>query len=94
MKLDPKLKTSLAMALAIRRRDEVAIQQFARAMANRVLSEFEERETRRGRISGTEARKKAQQRLASAMASRVQTLKMLVDADGMAWLKQHAMSID
>ena len=92
MRLDPTLHQFLAVAAAIRRRDEVAVKQFAQQMAQDCLNAFEVSE------QGIEVRSKEQkrrqaERLDSAMAGYMQTLRLLVDEGGMQWLKQQAFGL-
>ncbi len=74
----------LAFALAIHRRDEVAVNQFSKMTAERVTIEFEESEAA---TSANRNSEKADERLREKMATHMKQLDPFVDEDGREWLR-------
>lgn len=74
----------LAFALAIHRRDEVAVSQFSRLVAEFVTVEFEESEHGANMSRNSE---KADERLRERMANHMQQLEPFVDQAGRDWLR-------
>lgn len=88
MKFDESFGRFLALAVAIRRRDEVCVKQFAVQMATMLVEEFEINEAQKSTpIRNAEARRKQEERLEQQMADYMNQLRGLVDDEGMDWLK-------
>ena len=88
MKLDEEFGRFLAFAVAIRRRDEVAVKQFATKMATELVEEFEVQEALKNTvIRNAEARRRQDEKLESEMAQHMRQLGSLVDREGMDWLR-------
>lgn len=88
MRFNPEFGEDLAIAVAIRRRDEVAVQQFLKKIATEVVDEFEMSEaTRVTPIRTAEAKRLRDERLTEAMGKRFKDLKPMVDREGMVWLE-------
>lgn len=88
MKLDAEFGRFLAFAIAIRRRDEVAVKQFATKMATELVEEFEAQEALRNTtIRNAEGRRRQEEKLETEMSQYMQQLGSLVDDEGMDWLR-------
>jgi hypothetical protein len=88
MRLDAEFGRFLAFAIAIRRRDEVAVKQFATKMATELVEEFEIQEALKNTtIRNAEGRRRQDEKLETEMAQYMRQLSSLVDEEGMAWLK-------
>ena len=88
MKFDEDFGRFLALAAAIRRRDEVCVKQFAVQMATMLVEEFEINEAQKASpVRNAEARRRQEERLEQDMASYMERLRSLVDDDGMEWLR-------
>lgn len=88
MRLDEEFGRFLAFAIAIRRRDEVAVKQFATKMATELVEEFEIQEALKNTtIRNAEGRRRQDEKLETEMSQYMQQLGSLVDDDGMSWLK-------
>lgn len=78
----------LSLAVAIRRRDEVAVKQFLKVLATEAFDEFEVIESSRApQPKSSEATRRQSKRLDAVLAAKMAELNGLVDQDGMAWLK-------
>lgn len=87
MRFDPEFGRLMALALAICKRDEVAVQQFAAAIAREVANEVEESDFL-GSPRSSSAKEKQQDQLEKLLQDRIRGIGALVDAEGMAWLRQ------
>ena len=88
MRFDEDFGRFLALALAVRRRDEVAVKQFATQMATQLLDDFEVSEARKGSPArNAEAKRRQSERLQQEMVDHMRQLTGLVDDDGMEWLR-------
>lgn len=88
MRLDEEFGRFLAFAIAIRRRDEVAVKQFATKMATELVEEFEAQEALRNvTIRNAEGRRRQEEKLEESMNLYMQQLGSLVDTEGMDWLR-------
>ena len=88
MRLDEEFGRFLAFAVAIRRRDEVAVKQFASKMAMMLVEEFEINEALKSSpVRNADARKRQEERLEQEMSTYMDQLKGLVDDEGMEWLR-------
>ena len=88
MKLDAEFGRFLAFAIAIRRRDEVAVKQFATKMATELVEEFEAQEALRNTtIRNAEGRRRQEEKLETEMSQYMRQLGSLVDDEGMDWLR-------
>ena len=88
MKLDEKFGRFLAFAIAIRRRDEVAVKQFATKMATELVEEFEIQEALKNTtIRNAEGRRRQDEKLETEMSQYMRQLGSLVDEEGMDWLR-------
>lgn len=89
MKLDEEFGRFLAFAVAIRRRDEVAVKQFATKMATELVEEFEVQEALKSTaVRNAEGRRRQDEKLESEMSNYMRQLSSLVDQEGMDWLKE------
>ena len=86
MRFDPEFGRLLALALSIHMRDEVAVQQFAAQIARDVTLDVETDQALASLRSGSEDQR--QERMAQRMQDRLIGLRALVDANGLAWLRQ------
>jgi|TARA_B100000035_G_scaffold307305_1_gene310375 hypothetical protein len=78
----------LAFALAIRRRDEVAVKQFASKVGNQLIEQFEIGEAAKlTPVRSSDGRKRQDERLNTLMAEETAILSRLVDPEGMEWLR-------
>ena len=84
MKLDPDFGQFLALALAIHRRDEVAVTQFFKQISSQIVNQFEEDEHNSSRVRRGP---KADEELEIMMAEYMKTLSGLTDPAGMDWLR-------
>lgn len=88
MKLDEEFGRFLAFAVAIRRRDEVAVKQFASKMATELVEEFEVQEALKNTVvRNAEGRRRQAEKLESEMTQHMRQLGSLVDREGMDWLR-------
>lgn len=88
MKLDEEFGRFLAFAVAIRRRDEVAVKQFASKMATELVEEFEVQEALKNTVvRNAEGRRRQAEKLESEMTQHMRQLGSLVDSEGMDWLR-------
>ena len=88
MRLDEEFGRFLAFAIAIRRRDEVAVKQFATKMATELVEEFEIQEALKNTtIRNAEGRRRQDEKLETEMSQYMQQLGSLVDDEGMSWLR-------
>jgi hypothetical protein len=88
MRLDEEFGRFLAFAVAIRRRDEVAVKQFATKMATELVEEFEAQEALKSPpLRNAEARRRQEEKLESEMSQYMRQLGSLVDEQGMEWLR-------
>lgn len=88
MKLDEEFGRFLAFAVAIRRRDEVAVKQFATKMATELVEEFETQEALKNvSTRNAECRRRQDEKLESTMSQYMRQLGSLVDDEGMDWLR-------
>lgn len=88
MKFDDEFGRFLAFALAIRRRDEVCVKQFAVQMATMLVEDFEINEALKSSpVRNADARKRQEERLEQEMSTYMDQLKGLVDDEGMEWLR-------
>ena len=88
MRFDEDFGRFLAFAVAIRRRDEVAVKQFAVKIATELVEHFEISEAQKMTpVRSAEARRKQDERLDERMADYMNQLRGLVDSDGMEWLQ-------
>jgi hypothetical protein len=89
MRLDEEFGRFLAFAIAIRRRDEVAVKQFATKMATELVEEFEVQEALKNTtIRNAEGRRRQDEKLESEMSQYMRQLGSLVDQEGMDWLRE------
>lgn len=89
MRLDEEFGRFLAFAIAIRRRDEVAVKQFASKMATELVEEFEVQEALKNTtIRNAEGRRRQDEKLETEMTQYMRQLGSLVDDDGMDWLRE------
>lgn len=89
MRLDEEFGRFLAFAIAIRRRDEVAVKQFATKMATELVEEFEIQETlKNATIRSSEGKRRQEEKLETEMTQYMRQLGSLVDDEGMEWLKE------
>ena len=89
MKLDEEFGRFLAFAIAIRRRDEVAVKQFATKMATELVEEFEIQEALKNTtIRNAEGRRRQDEKLETEMSRYMGQLGSLVDDEGMEWLRE------
>ena len=89
MKLDEEFGRFLAFAVAIRRRDEVAVKQFASKMATELVEEFEVQEALKNTVvRNAEGRRRQAEKLESEMTQHMRQLGSLVDSEGMDWLRE------
>ena len=89
MRLDDEFGRFLAFAVAIRRRDEVAVKQFATKMATELVEEFEIQEAlRNAPIRNVEGRRRQDEKLETEMTHYMRQLGSLVDEEGMDWLRE------
>ena len=89
MRLDEEFGRFLAFAIAIRRRDEVAVNQFASKMATELVEEFEVQEALKNTtIRNAEGRRRQDEKLETEMTQYMRQLGSLVDDDGMDWLRE------
>ena len=88
MKLDEEFGRFLAFAIAIRRRDEVAVKQFATKMATELVEEFEIQEALKNTsVRNAEGRRRQDEKLKTEMSQYMRQLGSLVDKAGMDWLR-------
>ena len=88
MRLDEEFGRFLAFAIAIRRRDEVAVKQFAIKMATELVEEFETQEALKNTtIRNAEGRRRQDEKLETEMSQYMRQLGSLVDQEGMDWLR-------
>lgn len=88
MRLDEEFGRFLAFAIAIRRRDEVAVKQFATKMATELVEEFEIQEALKNTaIRNAEGRRRQDEKLETEMTQYMRQLSSLVDDEGMDWLR-------
>ncbi len=88
MRLDEEFGRFLAFAVAIRRRDEVAVKQFATKMATELVEEFEIQEALKNTpIRNAEGRRRQDEKLETEMTQYMRQLGSLVDEEGMDWLR-------
>lgn len=88
MKFDEDFGRFLALAVAIRRRDEVCVKQFAVQMATMLVEDFEINEALKTTpVRNAEARRRQEERLETQMAEYMNQLRGLVDDEGMEWLR-------
>ena len=88
MKLDEEFGRFLAFAIAIRRRDEVAVKQFATKMATELVEEFEVQEALKNTsVRNAEGRRRQDEKLKTEMSQYMRQLGSLVDKAGMDWLR-------
>lgn len=88
MRLDEDFGRFLAFAVAIRRRDEVAVKQFATKMATELVEQFEVQEALKNTtIRNAEGRRRQEEKLETEMSQYMQQLGSLVDDEGMDWLR-------
>ena len=88
MRLDEEFGRFLAFAIAIRRRDEVAVKQFATKMATELVEEFEIQEALKNTtIRNAEGRRRQDEKLETEMSQYMRQLGSLVDQEGMDWLR-------
>ena len=93
MRFDEDFGRFLALAVAIRRRDEVAVKQFASKIATELVEEFETEEaTKSVTVRNPEGRKRQEEKLEERMAEHMAQLKGLVDIDGIDWLRDQIHS--
>ena len=72
-----------------RRRDEVAVKQFATKIATELVEEFEVQEALKNTpIRNAEGRRRQEEKLEEQMSDYMTQLGSLVDKDGMAWLRK------
>lgn len=89
MRLDEEFGRFLAFAVAIRRRDEVAVKQFATKMATELVEEFEIHESLKNTtIRNAEGRRRQDEKLETEMSHYMRQLSTLVDDEGMDWLRE------
>ncbi|MBP47135.1 MAG: hypothetical protein CMH53_04285 [Myxococcales bacterium] len=89
MRLDDEFGRFLAFAIAIRRRDEVAVKQFATKMATELVEDFEIQEALKNTtIRNAEGRRRQEEKLETEMTQYMKQLGSLVDEDGMDWLRE------
>ena len=89
MRLDDEFGRFLAFAIAIRRRDEVAVKQFAPKMATELVEDFEIQEALKNTtIRNAEGRRRQEEKLETEMTQYMKQLGSLVDEDGMEWLRE------
>jgi hypothetical protein len=89
MRLDDEFGRFLAFAIAIRRRDEVAVKQFATKMATELVEDFEIQEALKNTtIRNAEGRRRQEEKLETEMTQYMKQLGSLVDEDGMEWLRE------
>lgn len=89
MRFDDDFGRFLAFAVAIRRRDEVAVKQFAAKIATELVEEFEISEaTKSTPVRNAEGRRRQEEKLEGQMADYMSQLKGLVDTDGIDWLRE------
>lgn len=89
MRLDEEFGRFLAFAVAIRRRDEVAVKQFATKMATELVEEFEIHEALKSTtIRNAEGRRRQDEKLEAEMTRYMRQLSTLVDDEGMDWLRE------
>ena len=88
MRLDKEFGRFLAFAIAIRRRDEVAVKQFATKMATELVEEFEIQEALKNTsVRNAEGRRRQDEKLETEMSQYMRQLSSLVDKAGMDWLR-------
>ena len=88
MRLDEEFGRFLAFAIAIRRRDEVAVKQFATKMATELVEEFEIQEALKNTsVRNAEGRRRQDEKLETEMSQYMRQLGSLVDKAGMDWLR-------
>lgn len=88
MRLDKEFGRFLAFAIAIRRRDEVAVKQFATKMATELVEEFEIQEALKNTsVRNAEGRRRQDEKLKTEMSQYMRQLGSLVDKAGMDWLR-------
>lgn len=93
MKLDQDFGRFLALSVAIRRRDEVAVKQFATKIATELVEEFETQEALKSTpVRNAEGRRRQEEKLQEQMSDYMTQLGSLVDEDGMAWLRKQVAS--
>jgi len=89
MRLDEEFGRFLAFAIAIRRRDEVAVKQFATKMATELVEEFETQEALKNTtIRNAEGLRRQEEKLETEMTHYMRQLGSLVDEEGMDWLRE------
>ena len=89
MKLDQDFGRFLALSVAIRRRDEVAVKQFATKIATELVEEFETQEALKSTpVRNAEGRRRQEEKLQEQMSDYMTQLGSFVDEDGMAWLRK------
>ena len=89
MKLDEDFGRLLALAIAIRRRDEVAVKQFAVQIATDLVEGFEIQEALKNTSTrNAEGRRRQEERLEEQMSDYMTQLGSLVDEEGMTWLRK------
>ena len=84
MRFQENFAQFLAFGLAIHRRDEVAVNQFSKLVAEYVTVQFEESEHHTG---GSRNSEKADERLRERMAVHMQQLEPFIDQSGRDWLR-------
>ena len=78
----------LALAVAIRRRDEVAVKQFATKIATELVEEFEVQEALKNTLIRNAEDVAAKKRSSRSRCGLHDAAGSLVDKDGMAWLRK------
>lgn len=88
MDLPRDLHNLLAFSVAVRQRDEVAVRQLATRVATQVTAETEIQAAERGiEVRGVDGKAREEERLLVAMRDRVGGLRVLVDCEGLSWLR-------
>lgn len=88
MDLPRDLHNLLAFTVAVRRRDEVAVRQLASRVATEVTTTTEILAAERGIESrGVDGKAREEERLLAAMREKVSGLRVLVDSEGLSWLR-------